>query len=185
VGTCPQAQRWSRSTASGFRRRCTTPSSQVRIIRRPHRGDGVPVGCTPGSLLMAGRRLFFRISGDPPDRSYPIPISWLSRQMFRIDDLVHEIRYALRRHRCWSRTTRKIAEDPHRTTCFEQGVRVAFTSLRGRHARRVRAAARAAAGRFEVFGLHQPSPGGTRPARGLAGVDPRRPTRRASSLVTS
>ena len=47
-------------------------------------------------------------------------------------------------------------------------------ALRGRHAQADRAAARPAAGGVRRPGRHQPAPRGPRPARGLAGVDPRR-----------
>ena len=47
-------------------------------------------------------------------------------------------------------------------------------ALRGRHAQADRAAPRPAAGRVRRPGRHQPAPRGPRPARGVAGVDPRR-----------
>ena len=62
---------------------------------------------------------------------------------------------------------------PHRLPA-RAGRAGALSALRGRHAAPGGAAARTADGRVRRAGRHQPAPRGSRPARGVAGVDPRR-----------
>ncbi len=62
---------------------------------------------------------------------------------------------------------------PHRLPA-RAGRAGALPALRGRHAAPGRAAARAADGRVRRAGRHQPAARGARPARGVAGGDPRR-----------
>ena len=69
--------------------------------------------------------------------------------------------------------TKRMAEDL--TEYYsELGVRVRYLHSRHRHARAHRDPARPAAGRVRRAGRHQPAARGPRPARGVAGRDPRR-----------
>ncbi len=93
----------------------------------------------------------------------------------QIDDLVHEIRDPGRARRAGAghHADQEDVRGPHRLPARARHPG-ALPAQRGRHAAPGRAAARAAAGRVRRAGRHQPAARGPRPARGVAGVDPRR-----------
>ena len=93
----------------------------------------------------------------------------------QIDDLVHEIRVRTEKDEriLVTTLTKKMSEDLT-DYLLELGHQGAVPALRGRHPAPGRAAAGAAAGRVRRARRHQPAARGPRPARGVAGGDPRR-----------
>ena len=93
----------------------------------------------------------------------------------QIDDLVARDPRAGRAQRAGAghHADQEDVRGPHRLPA-RAGHPGALPALRGRHAAPGRAAARAADGRVRRARRHQPAARGPRPARGVAGVDPRR-----------
>ena len=93
----------------------------------------------------------------------------------QIDDLIHEIRDPRRQERArpGHHADQEDVRGPHRLPPRRRHPHP-LPPLRGRHAAAHRAAARAADGRVRRARRHQPAPRGPRPARGVAGRDPRR-----------
>ena len=93
----------------------------------------------------------------------------------QIDDLMHEIRLRTERGRAGPghHADQEDGRGPHRLPAGERHPG-ALPALRGGHAAPGRAAQGAAQGRLRRAGRHQPAARGPRPARGVAGGDPRR-----------
>ena len=100
----------------------------------------------------------------------------------QIDDLMGEI-HAGRAQRARPRhdADQEDVRGPHRLPPRERHPH-ALPPLRGRHPQAHRAAARPAARRVRRAGRHQPAARGPRPARGVAGRDPRRRQGRLPAL---
>ena len=93
----------------------------------------------------------------------------------QIDDLIHEINDAHREERAGPghHADQEDVGGPHRLPPRRRRPHP-LPPLRGRHPQADRAAARPAPRRLRRAGRHQPPARGSRPARGVAGVDPRR-----------
>ena len=93
----------------------------------------------------------------------------------QIDDLIHEIRARTEKNErvLVTTLTKKMSEDLT-DYLLDAGIRTRYLHSEVDTLAPDRAAARAAPGRVRRPGRHQPAPRGPRPARGVAGGDPRR-----------
>ena len=149
------------------------PAADLGGVRRPDRSDGLPVGHPgPYELSQAGGEFVEQVIRPTGLVDPQVVVKPTKGQ---IDDLIDEIRKRTERDErvLVTTLTKKMAEDLT-DYLLETGHPGALPALRGRHAAPRRAAAPAAAGRVRRAGRHQPAARGPRPARGVAGRDPRR-----------
>ena len=150
------------------------PPAEVGGVRRPDRADRLPLG-------HARARTSWAATGGEFVEQVIRPTGLVDPEVVvkptkgQIDDLVHEIRVRDREGRAGAghHADQEDVRGPHRLPARARHPG-ALPALRGRHAAPGRAAARAAAGRVRRAGRHQPAARGPRPARGVAGRDPRR-----------
>ena len=155
------AARWTTGRCGG---RSSSSGSARPSTCRPPRGR---TSCAAPTATWSSRS-----SGRP---GWSTPRSIVKPTKGQIDDLIHEIRLRTERNErvLVTTLTKKMAEDLT-DYLLEHGHPGPLPALRGRHPAPHRAAARAAAGRVRRAGRHQPAARGPRPARGVAGGDPRR-----------
>ena len=170
--TCPASATWSttasgcrarwttgrcagRSSSSGSARRSTSPRPRATTSWPRSAGDVVEQIIRPTGLV------------DPEVIVKPTK--------GQIDDLIHEINDPHREERAGPghHADQEDVRGPHRLPPRGRHPHP-LPAQRGRHAAPDRAAPRAAAGGVRRPGRHQPAARGPRPARGVAGGDPRR-----------
>ena len=168
----PQGAR-SSSTASGCRRPADNrPLRFEEVIERV--GQVVFLSATPGPF-----ELEHSAPGGRADRAarpaWSTPRSIVKPTKGQIDDLIEQIneRVVDGRPRCSSPRSPRRWPRTSPTTCSSWACGCA-TSTRGRHHPAHRDPPRPPPRRVRRAGRHQPAAGGPRPARGVAGGDPRR-----------
>ena len=139
-------------------------------------GQTIYLSATPGNYEIGkgggSTTSSSRSSGRP---AWSTPRSIVKPTKGQIDDLIDEIQPRAERERAGPghHADQEDVRGPHRLPPRERHPHP-LPPLRGRHPPADRAAARAAAGRVRRAGRHQPAARGSRPARGVAGRDPRR-----------
>ena len=171
--TCPASATWS-TTASGCRARWTTGRCGGRSSST---GSARPSTSRrrPGNYELdkvERRRLVEQIIRPTGLIDPEVVVKPTKGQ---IDDLIHEITLRTEQERAGPGhdADQEDVRGPHRLPPRRRHPHP-LPPLRGRHPQADRAAPRPAARRLRRPGRHQPAARGPRPARGVAGVDPRR-----------
>jgi excinuclease ABC subunit B len=149
------------------------PPAEVGGVHRPDRPDRLPLG-HPGRLRARPHRRRGRRAGHPAHRTgRPGGPGQADQGADRRPGARDPGAGREGRARPGHHADQEDGRGPHRlpARARHQG---ALPALRGRHAAPGGAAAPAAAGRVRRAGRHQPAARGPRPARGVAGRDPRR-----------
>ena len=137
-------------------------------------GQTVYLSATPGPLRAGPHRRRVRRAGHPADRAgRPRGRGQADQGPDRRPGARDPAAHREGRAGAGHHADQEDVRGPHRlpARARHQGP---LPALRGRHPAPRRAAARAAAGRVRRAGRHQPAARGPRPARGVAGGDPRR-----------